>query len=32
MRAISMVFSDRGIVRIDEEGNFRQLVEFKGFG
>lgn len=30
MRVISMILSDREIARIDEEGNFKQLVEFKG--
>lgn len=30
MRVISVILSDREIARIDEEGNFKQLVEFKG--
>ena len=30
MRVISVILGDREIARIDEEGNFKQLVEFKG--
>lgn len=30
MRMISVILSDWEIARIDEEGNLKQLVEFKG--
>ena len=30
MRVISMILGDREIARIEEDGTFRQLVEFKG--
>ena len=30
MRVISMILGDQEIARIDEEGRFTQMVEFKG--